>query len=155
MNPKISSPQRSWKLPAAHMSIVPDEWYRDDRYVPQAVEHDQFAIRSRFKRRRTLVRSDQEVARTFSGLASRWRSETLFLSNLDAIILNSAYQQIIGLGPQVIPCILDELLESGSNHWFWALAMIVGEDKAAGTTTMEDARLAWLAWGAEEGFIDG
>ncbi|MDN7675198.1 hypothetical protein QZM22_22440 [Burkholderia oklahomensis] len=39
------------------------------------------------------------------------------------IVLNDAYQQIIGLGPAALPLIIRELEKNGG-QWFWALRMI-------------------------------
>jgi hypothetical protein len=95
-------------------------------------------------------RSDEEVAVLFATLAAEWRSATGFESSLERKVLNRAYQRIIGLGPQVVPYILDDLNNS-PDHWYWALTAIVGEDKAAGQMTMTAAAEAWLAWGRSIG----
>jgi hypothetical protein len=102
---------------------------------------------------RTFKRSDNEVANEFSSLVNEWREATAMESGLERIILNSAYQRIIGLGPQVLPHILRDLEET-RDHWFWALMSIVGEDKAAVQTSVGAAVEAWLAWGREAGLIN-
>ena len=38
-----------------------------------------------------------------------------------------SYQRIIGLGPKVVPLILVEL-QKETDHWFWALEAITGEN---------------------------
>jgi hypothetical protein len=69
------------------------------------------------------------------------------------MVLNSAYQRIIGLGPDVVPAILSEL-EARPDHWFWALTSITGvnpvPDDAAGNLNL--MRQAWLDWGRKQGF---
>jgi hypothetical protein len=102
---------------------------------------------------RTFRRSDEEVADEFSLLVNEWREATAIESGLERIILNSAYQRIIGLGPQALPHILRDIEET-RDHWFWALTSIVGEDKAAGQTSVGAAVEAWLAWGREAGLIN-
>jgi hypothetical protein len=102
---------------------------------------------------RTFKRSDDEVAEEFAALANEWRGATAVESGLERIILNSAYQRIIGLGPQALPHILRDMKET-RDHWFWALMSIVGEDKAVGQTSVGAAVEAWLAWGREAGLID-
>jgi hypothetical protein len=100
-----------------------------------------------------INRSDEEVAERFQELAQEWRAATRFESNLERIILNRNYQEIIGLGPQVVPLILADM-QRVRGHWFWALSVIVGEDKAAGQTSIAAATEAWLAWGREKGILD-
>jgi hypothetical protein len=99
-------------------------------------------------------RSDTEVAELFSSLVSEWRVATAYESNVERIILNSAYQRIIGLGPQVLPHVMNDLDET-RDHWFWALMAIVGEDKASGQTSVGAATEAWLAWGRSVGIFNG
>ncbi len=88
----------------------------------------------------------------FMALAETWRQETAMLSSTHRIVLHRAYQQIIGMGPSVLPLILRELRDRPA-YWFWALAAITGEDPAAGTDRFEDARQAWLGWGKEAGLL--
>jgi hypothetical protein len=62
----------------------------------------------------------------------------------DMVILPS-YQHIIGLGPAAVPLIIERLRDE-ADHWFWALKAIVGEDKAAGATTVKEAARRWIEW---------
>ena len=59
-----------------------------------------------------------------------------------------AYQQIIGMGKEAIPLILEEL-QREEDHWFWALKAITGEDPVPGKDwgKIQAMRAAWLAWG--------
>src|SRR5579871_2429751 len=60
----------------------------------------------------------------FEILAARWKTERLrFSSSTESLVDHPAYQQIIGLGPEVIPLILDELRRE-PDYWFWALATL-------------------------------
>jgi hypothetical protein len=93
-----------------------------------------------------LRRPDSEVSGQFRELAREWRAATGISSNLQRKVLHDAYQRIIGLGPQVVPYILDDL-RNRPDHWSWALTAIVGQDHAAGATTMAAAAQAWLEWG--------
>ena len=100
-----------------------------------------------------IERSDAEVQRLFDQLATQWRENVLFESNVERIILDDSYQRIIGLGPQVVPYILRDL-EQSPDHWFWALTAIIGEDKAAGQASIGAAAEAWLAWGIDAGLTN-
>jgi hypothetical protein len=103
-------------------------------------------------RRRSLERPPPEVQVLFDELAAEWRARTAHLSSVERIILDPAYQRIIGLGPAVIPLLLREL-ERRPGHWFWALSAITGEDPAVGTNSFQEAVHAWLQWG--RGRADG
>ena len=89
----------------------------------------------------------------FQSLANQWRKETRHLSLMSDIVLNTAYQQIIGMGALAIPLILQELKEQ-PDHWFWALRSIVGESPipSADRGRLPKMTEAWLAWGQEHGY---
>lgn len=98
--------------------------------------------------------SRQSIAQQFRGLAGTWREETKLASTASDLFLNSAYQRIIGLGPDVIPVILGDM-QQRPDHWFVALSALTGADPIP-----EEARgrlramtEAWLRWGAEEGLL--
>jgi hypothetical protein len=89
----------------------------------------------------------------FEELASEWEAETEFMSRQSQAVMHSAYQRIIGMGPAVIPMLLERLRDNPDN-WFWALSAITGEDPGKDSTTLLEAREAWLVWGQERGFLD-
>ena len=91
----------------------------------------------------------------FQSLRDDWKSKTRHLSNTAQIALVFSYQQIIGMGPDVVPLILRELRQQ-TDHWFWALEAITGENPvppdAAGD--MRASADAWLEWGQRNGLVD-
>jgi hypothetical protein len=99
-----------------------------------------------------FLRPQDEVETRFEELAATWTAETLALSSLSDMVLHPAYQEILGLGLQVVPSILTRL-EHEPDHWFWALRFITGADPAEGTETVHAAAQAWTAWGTERGFL--
>lgn len=84
----------------------------------------------------------------FADLAATWRHETAFTSSLNEIVMNRAYQQIIGLGPNVIPLILLEL-QTQPDHWFWALNALTAADPVDPQDRGDIQRMAdaWVDWG--------
>lgn len=90
----------------------------------------------------------------FVELTRQWQSETKQLSSVMAIALHPAYQSIIGLGPDAVPLILEEL-RSRPNHWFWALRAITGIDPVpvAERGRLQEMTKAWLKWGEEQELI--
>lgn len=91
---------------------------------------------------------DPEIEARFEFLARRWREETEFHSAASALFMHPAYQEIIGLGPAVLPLILGDLRES-HDHWFWALRAITGENPVPAEERGKVERMTerWLAWG--------
>lgn len=71
--------------------------------------------------------SPRTVQDRFLELAERWRSGRGPYSVMRQLALHPAYQQIIGLGADAVPCLLAEL-ERAPDWWFWALTAITGED---------------------------
>ena len=98
------------------------------------------------------ARKATDIANEFQTLADQWKKDTLGISSVSDMVMHPAYQRIMALGKAALPFILQDLQQSGG-HWFHALNYIVGEDVAAGTNTVADARAAWLEWGYKNGHI--
>ena len=86
------------------------------------------------------------VRHEFEHLAAIWRRETGGAPFLITRVTHWAYQRIIGLGPEALPLILREL-ERETDHWYWALNAISGEDAAEGVEELRRAAAMWLKWG--------
>ena len=56
----------------------------------------------------TWQASEEERTR-FHTLAEQWKKETAHQSNVAKRAMHPAYQQIIGMGPEVVPLLLREL----------------------------------------------
>jgi hypothetical protein len=89
----------------------------------------------------------------FRRLAAVWRAETAYTSSSSDLVAHPAFQEIVGLGPAVIPLLLREL-ESRSGHWHRALRRITGVDPVppADRGNVAKAAQAWLKWGKEQGY---
>ncbi len=94
-----------------------------------------------------------DLSQRFEILAVKWRGETGHLSLMSDIVLNSAYQQIIGMGKPAIGLILQDLKKQ-PDHWFWALRSITGENPIQPDDRGRLARMAeaWLEWGRQHGY---
>lgn len=70
--------------------------------------------------------------------------------------MHPTHQQVIGLGPAVLPHLLDDLAKTRSN-WFWALRSITGENPVPADERGQVDRMTqrWLEWGKARGLIDG
>jgi len=94
------------------------------------------------------------VAQALSALIDRWRTETSQISSSTERILHPAYQQIIGMGPEVVPLLLKELRDNGG-HWFWALSCITRENPVSDEDegNVPKMRDVWLDWGKNKGYL--
>ncbi|WP_155631952.1 hypothetical protein [Burkholderia cepacia] len=95
-----------------------------------------------------------ELERTFDTLKDQWLAATAFASATVDIVLNDAYQQIIGLGPAALPLILRELEKNGG-QWFWALRMITRQDPVPKELRGKTKQMAeaWVNWAKEQQII--
>ncbi|SRR5579872_2166078 len=95
----------------------------------------------------------ETVEQRFRRLAAEWRKAVMFSSSTTERNNHPAYQQIIALGPDVVPLLLRDL-EENHTHWFCALREITGANpiptEAAGNIPKMAA--AWLCWARENGY---
>ena len=98
-------------------------------------------------------RQKTELETTFYQLVEQWKSETRGISSTEQLSVHPAYQQIIGMGRDVIPLLLREL-ESNSGRWFWALKSISREEPVTPEQRGKTKEMisAWLNWGREKGY---
>lgn len=89
----------------------------------------------------------------FAALAATWKQDRGPYSSSARLAEHSAYQQIIALGPAVVPLLLREL-EHEPDHWFRALEALTGAHPVpeASQGRLHDMARAWLDWGHAQGF---
>ena len=94
-----------------------------------------------------------QVERRFRELVRQWKEATAFMSSATDMATHPAYQQIIGMGKEALPLLLDELRRE-PDHWFWALKAITGEDPVALADRGKVGRMAqaWLDWDKKRGY---
>lgn len=87
-------------------------------------------------------------------LANQWRTDTRWLSSTTEIAMHPAYQEIIGMGSDALPMILEEL-RADSDQWFWALKAISGVDPVPPRDRgiVKQMKGAWLEWGNAKGLL--
>jgi hypothetical protein len=104
-----------------------------------------------------LRTSDAATAETleerFRRLSAAWQQAVAYHSSTSIRNNHPAYQDIIGLGPPVVPLLLRDM-EANSTHWFAALRQITGADpipeSAAGR--IPEMVAAWLRWARDNGY---
>lgn len=109
--------------------------------------------------KQTLLHTHEPVTRlTFEQIFlshyRKWINEVRYESSTTRIVMNHNYQQIIGLGPEVVPLIIQQLKEK-PNYWFWALETITGENPVSPIQrgNIREMRNAWLEWGRRKDYI--
>ena len=90
----------------------------------------------------------------FEKLKNDWKSKTRYMSNSAQMATLWDYQQIIGMGPPALPLILREL-DRETDHWFWALEAISGENPVPDDQAGQVEKMAkvWIEWGRKKGLI--
>jgi hypothetical protein len=141
----LSSP-REWIQTHKPADEVPCYWAE--------VDWDVHALETCIKERDWRRERANSLEDVFHELADKWRTETKYLSAVDDIVLNKAYQSIIGIGPKVVPLLLREL-QTRPAHWFWALRSITREDpvRPEDLGNVKKMTEAWLNWGREKRYL--
>ena len=102
---------------------------------------------SRRQGKRQVTHESGDFRNRFESLREAWKAETAYSSSMSEILLSLPYQSIIGMGPAVVPLIIEDF-EREADHWDWALRAITGEcpvpEEREGD--IDDARLLWLEW---------
>src|SRR5947209_546573 len=93
------------------------------------------------------------IREKFQRLAAVWLAETAYVSSSSDLVAHPAFQEIVRMGPAVIPLLLREL-ENRTGHWHRALRQITGADLVppADRGNIDKAAEAWLRWGKEQGY---
>lgn len=91
----------------------------------------------------------------FRSLVKRWKKETSHLSSASQMASHPAYQEIIGMGREVVSLLLAELKRK-PDFWFAALRAIAGENPVPPESVgrIEDMARAWVEWGRSKGYIE-
>ncbi len=97
--------------------------------------------------------ASSEVQQRFAELVSEWRRTRGHSPKIKDLVMNSAYQRIIGMGEPAIPLILREM-EREPDHWSWAMTAISGEDPVPHTARgrLDQTTAAWVKWAHEKGY---
>ena len=102
-----------------------------------------------------ITRQLNPIESRFNILTKYWKRDTLALSSTTDIVNHISYQQVIGMGYEVLPYILKNLKNEGG-YWYWALKAITGTDpvKMKDRGNIKNMKKAWIDWGKELEFIN-
>ena len=100
-----------------------------------------------------LATAGPEWEQCFLDLVATWKRERGPHSSSARLAEHPAYQQIIGMGSEVIPLLLREL-EREPDHWFRALHALTDANPvpAESRGNIKEMATAWLRWGREQGY---
>ena len=101
----------------------------------------------------TLDTPPETVEERFHRLANTWHRDTDYLSSMEEAERHPAYQEIIRLGPEVVPLLLRDLAENHT-HWFAALEAITGARPVPAAVAGKIPKMAeaWLRWAKDNGY---
>ena len=102
--------------------------------------------------RKPDVPGAETVEERFRRLETIWQDETAYLSSASKIINHPAFQEIIRMGPAVVPFMMRDL-EERPRLWVWALPDITGANPVPPADAGNIAKMgeAWLRWARENG----
>ena len=90
---------------------------------------------------------------SFRELVATWKRERGPHSSSARLAEHPANQQIVAMGPGVVPLLLQEL-EREPDHWFRALKALTGADPVppASAGNIRAMAEAWVRWGRAQGY---
>ena len=126
----------------------------EDSFAIESPEYDSDDFQLRFTPPTldwTTSEDDDELEyELFRSLCMQWREQTRHMALASLRYLNPNYQQILTMGPKIIPWILEEL-KIRPDRWFVALKLLSREDPVTKGSTFDDGVNAWLDWGRSRG----
>ena len=96
----------------------------------------------------------ETLAKKFKRLLAEWQEESIVMSSITEMVMLPSYQAIIGMGPDAVRLILNEL-KHDPDYLFWALEAITGANPVLPEDEGNLNRMtnAWIKWGQESGII--
>jgi hypothetical protein len=85
------------------------------------------------------------IQQRFRELVAQWKEETRFLSSIHDMVSHAAYLQIIGMGKEAVPLLLDELRRE-PDHWFVALQAITGTNPIPSSVSGDVEKIRAPSW---------
>lgn len=94
------------------------------------------------------------IRERFQRLSAEWKEQSRYLSNPAQMAMLRPYQRIIGMGPPVVPLILEELQREPDQR-FWALEAITEANPVAPEDPgkVRSMAQAWVECGQQQGHV--
>lgn len=99
--------------------------------------------------------TNETLRSKFYQLKDQWRKETGASSSLTRMTNSQTHGQIVDLGREVVPILLEDLLTDNPGYWFSALRDILGVDPVHPDHYGDMKRMSWdwVHWGIVNGLI--
>ena len=96
---------------------------------------------------------EESLEQRFQRLADTWHKAVAHHSSSSVRTNHPAYQEIVRLGPEVVPLLLRDLADNHT-HWFAALEAITGARPVPASIAGNIPRMAeaWLRWAKDNGY---
>jgi len=96
--------------------------------------------------------SKETTLSKFEYLKSQWKNDVIFISNENEKCMNPSYQEIIGLGIEIVPILISEIINENSSDWYWALSSITRENPVSENDlgNQKSMSIAWINWWLNE-----
>jgi hypothetical protein len=128
--------------------------------LEQEMSNEAGTIIDRFMKRPALrlaqVSDEQlrEAEREFNALAEQWVKRRPKGADIPNMVASPIYQSVIAMGDRAVRPILLRL-RSESEHWFYALHVITGDNPVPPAKSGKVAEMVafWLTWGRERGYL--
>jgi hypothetical protein len=135
-------------------------WLVTHKALPREIIHkrkyEQYLLDISKYRRTTRKLPECKVADPlllkFKRLLAEWQEESIVMSSITEMVMLPSYQAIIGMGPDAVRLILNEL-KHDPDYLFWALEAITGANPVLPEDEGNLNRMtnAWIKWGQESG----
>lgn len=99
--------------------------------------------------------TNTDLLEQFQNLAAQWKKQTGLYSTTAQKVYNNVYLDIIGLGREIVPLILQDMANEGSAHWHTALKALTHQNPVPDNDLSKSkiVKQAWLQWGRENHII--
>jgi hypothetical protein len=95
-----------------------------------------------------------DVAAWFAVLADQLEAESSMVSNTRRLMRHPAFIDLLALGDDVVPLLLDRLETSDAQSvWLRVLGSLKSFQPGAGQETIDASVAQWLQWGRREGYV--
>lgn len=127
------------------------EWLRRKS---RTVEQAKLELIDELVSKALAVAPEVALEQRFREQADKWDAETRHLSSPTQKIAHQSHQAILGMGPDVVPLLLRDLVQN-RREWFWALSYLTQENpiRREDAGKMDRMIAAWVNWGRQRGLL--
>ena len=155
LGPTVQSPKlRGWRIDQSNVPKLKVLLRRRSRPVETFFWLPDYTSAPAGNLSRKSNREATTVRKEFARHLKTFKADTQFVSSIHEIVLNPSYLRIIGMGPAVVPFIIEEVAKRPA-HWFPALYAICGVDPVPKEDQGRIDKMAkhWVNWAKRAGHL--